>query len=150
MRLAAAAFGPNGAGPAGMAKPPPGSGSGSRFANLHRMPSYMDALRTPSPYGATPSPPLVGGHVSPPTVGAAGVAPGAPGGAGAGAPKQMDIRCKFGQLGNDVMQFNSPHGFCLGPGEEIIVADTQNHRIQVRLTFNYPLGTGVNSRLTGV
>ena len=28
-------------------------------------------------------------------------------------------------------QFNSPHGFCLGPEEEIVVADTNNHRIQV-------------------
>ena len=45
----------------------------------------------------------------------------------------MQIRCKFGQLGPGKGQFNSPHGFCLGLEEEIIVADTNNHRIQVIL-----------------
>ncbi|XP_046377272.1 B-box type zinc finger protein ncl-1-like [Haliotis cracherodii] len=43
----------------------------------------------------------------------------------------MQIRCKFGQLGPGKGQFNSPHGFCLGIDEDIIVADTNNHRIQV-------------------
>ncbi|CAI9734641.1 brain tumor protein-like [Octopus vulgaris] len=43
----------------------------------------------------------------------------------------MQIRCKFGQLGPGKGQFNSPHGFCLGLEEDIIVADTNNHRIQV-------------------
>lgn len=43
----------------------------------------------------------------------------------------MQIRCKFGQLGPGKGQFNSPHGFCLGVEEDIIVADTNNHRIQV-------------------
>ncbi|XP_019869888.1 tripartite motif-containing protein 2 isoform X2 [Aethina tumida] len=43
----------------------------------------------------------------------------------------MQIRCKFGQLGPSKSQFNSPHGFCLGLEEDIIVADTNNHRIQV-------------------
>ncbi|KAL3185372.1 hypothetical protein MRX96_005535 [Rhipicephalus microplus] len=43
----------------------------------------------------------------------------------------MQIRCKFGQLGPSKGQFSSPHGFCLGLEEEIIVADTNNHRIQV-------------------
>lgn len=45
----------------------------------------------------------------------------------------MQIRCKFGSLGASKAQFNSPHGFCLGVEEEIIVADTNNHRIEVRL-----------------
>lgn len=45
----------------------------------------------------------------------------------------MQIRCKFGQLGPSKGQFNSPHGFCLGLEEDIIVADTNNHRIQVSL-----------------
>lgn len=44
----------------------------------------------------------------------------------------MQIRCKFGQLGPSKGQFNSPHGFCLGLEEDIVVADTNNHRIQVR------------------
>lgn len=43
----------------------------------------------------------------------------------------MQIRFKFGSLGPSKNQFNSPHGFCLGVDEEIIVADTNNHRIQV-------------------
>lgn len=45
----------------------------------------------------------------------------------------MQIRCKFGQLGAGKGQFNSPHGFCLGAEEDIIVADTNNHRIQVSI-----------------
>lgn len=44
----------------------------------------------------------------------------------------MQIRSKFGQLGPSKGQFSSPHGFCLGTDEDIIVADTHNHRIQVR------------------
>ena len=46
---------------------------------------------------------------------------------------QMQIRCKFGQLGQGRGQFNAPHGFCLGGrDEDIVVADTHNHRIQVQ------------------
>jgi len=41
------------------------------------------------------------------------------------------IRSKFGQLGPGKGQFNSPHGFCLGMDEDIVVADTNNHRIQI-------------------
>lgn len=47
----------------------------------------------------------------------------------------MQIRSKFGQLGPSKGQFNSPHGFCLGTDEDIIVADTNNHRIQVIIFF---------------
>jgi len=43
----------------------------------------------------------------------------------------MQVRCKFGTLGPGKGQFNSPHGFCLGQEEEIVVADTNNHRIQI-------------------
>jgi len=43
----------------------------------------------------------------------------------------MQIRCKFGQLGANKSQFSSPHGFCLGMDEEIVIADTNNHRICV-------------------
>lgn len=43
----------------------------------------------------------------------------------------MQIRVKFGALGQARGQFNSPHGFCLGLEEEIVVADTNNHRIEV-------------------
>ena len=43
----------------------------------------------------------------------------------------LSCRCKFGQLGPGKCQFNSPHGFCLGAEQDIIVADTNNHRIQI-------------------
>ncbi|XP_015596959.1 brain tumor protein isoform X2 [Cephus cinctus] len=55
----------------------------------------------------------------------------------------MQIRSKFGQLGPSKGQFNSPHGFCLGTDEDIIVADTNNHRIQVfekTGTFRFQFG----------
>ncbi|KAG5898303.1 hypothetical protein JTB14_022992 [Gonioctena quinquepunctata] len=55
----------------------------------------------------------------------------------------MQIRCKFGQLGPSKGQFNSPHGFCLGLEEDIIVADTNNHRIQIfekTGTFKFQFG----------
>jgi tripartite motif-containing protein 2/3 len=56
----------------------------------------------------------------------------------------MQIRTKFGTLGAAKAQFNSPHGFCLGIDEEIIVADTNNHRIQVfdkEGNFRYAFGS---------
>ena len=43
----------------------------------------------------------------------------------------MSIRSKFGSLGSGQGQFDSPHGFCLGLNQEIIIADTNNNRIQV-------------------
>ena len=43
----------------------------------------------------------------------------------------MQTRVRFGLLGSAKGQFNSPHGFCLGVDEDIVVADTNNHRIQV-------------------
>ncbi|KAL3265607.1 hypothetical protein HHI36_009811 [Cryptolaemus montrouzieri] len=55
----------------------------------------------------------------------------------------MQIRWKFGQLGPSKGQFNSPHGFCLGLEEDIIVADTNNHRVQVfekSGTFKFQFG----------
>ncbi|XP_064214704.1 uncharacterized protein LOC103312546 [Tribolium castaneum] len=40
--------------------------------------------------------------------------------------------CKtFGQKGNGSGQFNSPHGFCIGFNEDIVVADSSNHRVQI-------------------
>ncbi len=45
--------------------------------------------------------------------------------------QSMQVRSKFGSLGPQKCQFNAPHGFCLGIDEEIIVADTNNHRIQI-------------------
>lgn len=48
----------------------------------------------------------------------------------------MDIVAKFGQMGSGLGQFHSPHGFCLSPTEDIVVADTHNHRIQVKKKKN--------------
>lgn len=45
----------------------------------------------------------------------------------------MVIKERWGSQGSNRGQLNSPHGFCLGFGEEIVVADTQNHRIHVSL-----------------
>lgn len=54
-----------------------------------------------------------------------------------GAPKNnaaatdLNLRWQIGGLGAAPGQFNSPHGFCLGMDDEILVADTNNHRVQV-------------------
>lgn len=44
----------------------------------------------------------------------------------------LEIHFKFGQLGSAPCQFGSPHGFCVGEDDAIVVADTNNHRIQVQ------------------
>ena len=46
-------------------------------------------------------------------------------------PNKMSLYSKFGKIGDSPGSFNSPHGFCSGMMEEVIVADTGNHRIQV-------------------
>lgn len=45
--------------------------------------------------------------------------------------REMGIKAKFGSLGGNINQFSSPHGFCLGFNEELVIADTSNHRICV-------------------
>lgn len=64
-------------------------------------------------------------------MGGLNLAPGNVGITGRAKATPMHIRFKFGSLGPSRVQFNSPHGFCLGVDEEIIVADTNNHRIEV-------------------
>ncbi len=44
----------------------------------------------------------------------------------------VQIQKVFGKRGNKLGEFDSPHGFCTGVKEEIVVADTNNHRIQVK------------------
>ena len=46
-------------------------------------------------------------------------------------PNKMSLYSKFGKIGDSPGSFYSPHGFCSGLMEEVIVADTGNHRIQV-------------------
>lgn len=90
--------------------------------------SPIDSLM-PGLGGMSPIPPLRGGLLGQQ--------------AGQRALNPMQIRCKFGTLGPGKGQFNSPHGFCLGVEEEIIVADTNNHRIQVfekNGTYRYQFG----------
>lgn len=43
----------------------------------------------------------------------------------------LTLRWHVGGMGSAPGQFNSPHGFCLGFEDEILIADTNNHRIQV-------------------
>ncbi|XP_044727695.1 B-box type zinc finger protein ncl-1 isoform X2 [Chrysoperla carnea] len=62
----------------------------------------------------------------------------------------MQIRCKFGQLGPSKGQFNSPHGFCLGTDEDIVVADTNNHRVQIfEKTGTYKFQFGIPGKEEG-
>src|SRR5699024_3204494 len=56
----------------------------------------------------------------------------------------MQICSKFGSLGSSTNQFSSPHGFCLGLNDEIVIADTNNHRICVydkNGTFKHSFGS---------
>lgn len=73
------------------------------------------------PLMASPSPPSSSNNTPTPTVGLNRT----------NKNNVMQIRCKFGQLGANKGQFSSPHGFCLGMDEEIVIADTNNHRICV-------------------
>ncbi|VDM26968.1 unnamed protein product [Toxocara canis] len=41
------------------------------------------------------------------------------------------LRWHIGGIGVGPGQFNSPHGFCLGCDDEILIADTNNHRVQI-------------------
>ncbi|PAA73369.1 hypothetical protein BOX15_Mlig030022g1, partial [Macrostomum lignano] len=71
------------------------------------------------------------------SIGSGGSGGGGGGGGGMPFPNRngrcgnMTVRFRWGSLGSSRGQFNSPHGFCLGSDEDIVVADTQNHRIQV-------------------
>ena len=109
---------------------------GTSFGGPQQLPPQRQYPRTYDRYPAIPSPPPMG--VSPAMSGGSGPDFGAPqsGMSGLG-DNHMHIRAKFGQLGGEPGFFNSPHGFCLGYREEIIVADTQNHRIQVSLKSNF-------------
>jgi hypothetical protein len=45
--------------------------------------------------------------------------------------REMNIRLKIGGIGKEVGKLDCPHGICLGRNDEIVIADTNNHRIQV-------------------
>uniref|UniRef100_A0A0N5B0T7 B box-type domain-containing protein n=1 Tax=Syphacia muris TaxID=451379 RepID=A0A0N5B0T7_9BILA len=47
------------------------------------------------------------------------------------AASDLHLRWQVGGLGSGPSQFHTPSGFCLGLNNEILVADTNNHRIQV-------------------
>lgn len=47
------------------------------------------------------------------------------------AASDLRLLWQTGGLGYGPGQFNTPNGFCLGLDDEILVADTNNHRIQV-------------------
>lgn len=119
--------------------------NGNTLNNLGMMESF---ITSPSPILQTPSViPAINndlkmncysqfrGHDGPPPTNATS---NITNGIGRNKALSMQIRVKFGALGQSRGQFNSPHGFCLGLDEEIIVADTNNHRIEVTIfIFNY-------------
>jgi len=43
----------------------------------------------------------------------------------------LQILCKFGSVGSAPGQLGMPHGFCIGMDDQIVIADTNNHRISV-------------------
>jgi hypothetical protein len=53
--------------------------------------------------------------------------------------QKMIYHCKFGEFGTGEAQFTEPSGVAVTGNMEIVVADTNNHRIQVRLKnfYNY-------------
>lgn len=46
-------------------------------------------------------------------------------------PIPLQVAYKFGQLGDGPGCLDTPHGFCLGIDDDIVIADTNNHRICV-------------------
>ncbi|OTF71493.1 brat protein-like protein [Euroglyphus maynei] len=48
-----------------------------------------------------------------------------------GRARQLQVAYKFGQIGTGPGCLDTPHGFCLGPNDDIVIADTNNHRICV-------------------
>ncbi|VDD79640.1 unnamed protein product [Mesocestoides corti] len=63
----------------------------------------------------------------------------------------MMLLTKWGSLGCELGRLNSPHGFCLGFDEEIVVADTYNHRIQIFTKRGEFLSCfGVSGRVDGL
>ncbi|KAI2806421.1 hypothetical protein BLOT_008377 [Blomia tropicalis] len=43
----------------------------------------------------------------------------------------LKISCKFGSVGTGPTNLNMPHGFCIGVNDNIVIADTNNHRISI-------------------
>lgn len=48
-----------------------------------------------------------------------------------GPARPLHVAYKFGQLGSEEGCVDTPHGFCLGLDDDIVIADTNNHRICV-------------------
>lgn len=46
-------------------------------------------------------------------------------------PLSINIKSKFGKLGNFIGEFDGPVGFCLDSNDDIVIADKKNHRVQV-------------------
>ena len=44
---------------------------------------------------------------------------------------KMEYHCKFGEFGSGFGQFTEPSGVALGRNGNILIADANNHRIQV-------------------
>ena len=99
---------------------------------LQNLQMLAQVAQASPPNGSEPRPaPTIPSIATPTPPGSSNPTPTPP----AGFPQRqgkvniMQIRCKFGQLGSGKTQFSSPHGFCMGLDEEIVIADTNNHRI---------------------
>ncbi|KFD58489.1 hypothetical protein M513_00715, partial [Trichuris suis] len=61
-----------------------------------------------------------------------------------------EIKTRFGSNGSGCGQFDSPHGFCISNDDDLIVADSNNHRIQVLSSQGfYKYHFGVAGRADG-
>ncbi|CDW55532.1 Brain tumor protein [Trichuris trichiura] len=60
------------------------------------------------------------------------------------------LRSRFGSNGSGCGQFDSPHGFCISNDDDLIIADSNNHRIQVlSIQGLYKYQFGVPGRADG-
>lgn len=107
-------------------------GTNNIYGQLSHSPSLNSGSKSPTGMAGTPNGSLMNGASGPSHTTGNGK-----------NHKIMQIRCKFGSLGPQTNQFSSPHGFCLGVNEEIVIADTNNHRICVyekNGTFKHAFG----------
>lgn len=107
-------------------------GTNNIYGQLSHSPALNGGTKSPVGLASTPTGSLINGASGPSHTTGNGK-----------NHKIMQIRCKFGSLGPQTNQFSSPHGFCLGVNEEIVIADTNNHRICVyekNGTFKHAFG----------
>ncbi|MFH4975993.1 hypothetical protein AB6A40_002702 [Gnathostoma spinigerum] len=103
------------------------------LAGMPSFPQIPPALGRQSQCGAPPTDHLLSGGI----IGDRSFALGVRNSLRVSAPKNnasaadLTLRWHTGGMGSGAEQFSSPHGFCLGLDDEILIADTNNHRIQI-------------------